>query len=162
MSESNPRKSPYPAADPFVDQNVQKMAVVMKSEAPDRAAQVMVGWTLINRMRRRGTPPVASVIGSDYSIRQPATSQTLDLARQLLSGELPDNSQGVTHFYTPAVMPREGEPTHGFDVGGHLEQVRGVKGKNGKPARNYKPGFTNSMIRVQKPSIPESEFKFFR
>ena len=133
MSEHSPTKSPDPAADPFVDQNVQKMAVVMKSEAPDRAAQIMVGWTLINRMRRRGAPLVASVIGSDYSTRQPATSQTLDLARQLLSGELPDNNGGATHVYTPAVMPREGEPTGGFDVGGRLEQVRGVK--EGREAR---------------------------
>jgi hypothetical protein len=139
---------------------------VMMSEAPDRAARIMIGWTIVNRMRQQHVPLVASAVVAkhkqQYSTRQPGTNATCDLARQILTDQLPDSSQGATNFYTPATMPREGESTVGNDVKGGLEQVRGVKGKDGRPARTYRPRFAARMIRVQTPSIPEAEFKFYK
>ncbi len=87
---------------------------------------------------------------------------TLDLARKILTGELPDISQGATSFYTPAIMPKEGESTQGFDVGNELETVPGVMGKNRLPARNYKPRWSKGAVRIYTPSIPEREMKFFK
>lgn len=75
------------------------------------------------------------------------------------SGVIPDPTHGATHFYTPTMMPKEGRPTSGRDVGGGLETVEGVK-ENGVPVRSYRPSWTKTYTQRPVRGAPESIFKF--
>ena len=72
-------------------------------------------------MERNDTDNVSDV-WSAYSHNQTPTSKILELARDLLSGQIIDNTGGATHFYSPKSMPRVGDSTNGRDVRGGLEQ----------------------------------------
>ena len=152
-------------SDGTADINRAQLAVVMKSEAPDRLplAQQMVGWTVLNRMKQYHHAYVSQAWAhNNYAHNQAPSSQTSRIAADLLSEAATDISQGAKYFYSPQSMPKEGDSTSGWDVGTDLEQVRGVTDKKGQPAKNYVPKWAKTKTRIYTPSIPEKDFKFYK
>lgn len=138
--------------------NVENLARVIMSEAGiyNEAEQTAVGYTLVNRMARNNTKSV-SAAWHGYTHGQSPTASVKILAKQILSGALPDPTNGATHFYSPQIMPAENEKTKGYDVAGGLEQVSGL------PAKTYKPSFTLPPAEaVQVEGAVDSEFKFYK
>ena len=162
-------------ADPkqqLFEQNVRELAALIQTESGGvRAAKATVGWTLINRVRRNHVTAVHQAWhGSQHST--PPKPDTLDLARRLLSGDVPDPTSGATHFYTPKIMPREGDEKSGSpgylrlihsDTRGGLEQVKGLD-VAGTPIRSYRPGYAASPLfeKVTVPGVKEEEFEFYK
>ncbi len=122
--------------------NIDNLSSIIMSEASigNYNEKVAVGSTVLNRMRRDNTTGVADVWGA-YAHNQTATPQIRQLARDLLSGATSDNTGGATNFYSPQSMPRRGQPTHGYDVGGGLEETPGLNTPNFRPgwAATYEP-----------------------
>lgn len=122
--------------------NIDNLASIIMSEASrgNHAEQVAVGSTVLNRMRRNGTDLVRNV-SRGFSHNQVATAQIRQLAKDLLTGEVRDNTGGATNFYSPQGMPRKGQPTAGYDVGGGLEETPGLNSPNYRPgwAATYEP-----------------------
>ena len=144
--------------------NVQDLARVMVTEAggaPGEKAQIAVGWCLKNRMVRNGTNDVERVWSPAFTHRKAATAMALHDAAGILAGTIPDPTAGATHFYTPDAMPKEKQVTRGLDVGGGLESVPGVT-LDGKPVKNYMPGFALTFTPKPVAGIPERTFKFFQ
>ncbi len=157
------RKAPLSAAD-LSKRNVQDLARVMATEAgglPGETAQIAVGWCLRNRMTRNGTDDVEKVWHPAFQHRAPATIMTLKDAAGILNGSVPDPTNGATHFYTPAIMPKKGDKIGGVDVGGGLELVPGVT-RDGEPIENYAPAFALTFTPKPVPTIPEKTFKFYQ
>ena len=145
--------------------NVHDLSRVMVTEAggaPGEKAQIAVGWCLKNRMVRNGTDNVERVWSPAFQHRKAATAMALQDAAGILAGTIPDPTAGATHFYTPSIMPKEGESTQGVDVGGGLESVPGVTDSTGKPAKNYAPSFALTFTPKPVEGIPERTFKFYQ
>jgi hypothetical protein len=130
-----------PQSPRVTDQNVDQLGRVLTAEcggmcnADERRG---VGSTVINRMNRDGTDSVADVTGDgDYAVSKTPSPAMLETARQLLTGQLTDNTGGATNFYSPVSMPREGQTTGNNDIGGGLEETPGLE------SRNWSPGFAN-------------------
>ena len=124
----------------------------------------MVGWTVVNRMKRHRYSAVSSVWShNNYAHTYPGTFISRRIAEDILAGKARDISQGATHFYSPRSMPKEGD-THlsGTDIGGGLEEVPGVTGPHGRAVRNYRPGWVKYYHSIRIPQIKENEFKFYR
>ena len=62
-------------------------------------------------------------------MNQKPTQELLDLAASLIAQPGDDPTGGATHFFSPIGMPKEGEPTGGYDIGGGLHEVEGISGK---------------------------------
>ncbi len=132
-----PAEPTTPAA---TTEDIEWLATVIASEAgsvwdvdrwvrctdEERAA---VGWTVLNRLSK-GTfgETVEEVVTTpgQYAHNQQPTEEIRELAKQLLEEEISDATGGATHFFSPISMPKEGESTTGFDVGGGLHQVPGI------------------------------------
>ena len=86
-----------------------------------------------------------------------------EVATALVEGRIPDPTNGGTHFYTPSIMPRKGEPTRGFDVGGGLRFIPGVVDKDGKPIENQSPGFASApgFSLLHTPSLAPTDFQVY-
>ena len=172
----SPSPTPAPIATPVTTlapnlSDVEWLAKVIASEAgsvwdvdhwvactdEERAA---VGWTLINRLNA-GTygltiQEIASAPGQ-YAHNQSPTPEISALAWRLLGGQIPDPTAGATHFFSPISMPKEGESTTGFDVGGGLHQVSGL------PERVYFPSWTQDLVWVGAlPNIRSGYFMFYK
>lgn len=65
-----------------------------------------------------------------------------ELASKLLRGQITDPTKGATHFFSPISMPKEGESTKGFDIGGGLQEVPGIT------KRIYFPSWTRELVWV--------------
>ncbi len=157
------RHAPLSGAD-LSRRNVQDLARVMATKAggaPGEAAQIAVGWCLKNRMSRNGVDDVEKVWRPAFQHRAPATIMTLRDAAGILNGSISDPTDGATHFYTPAIMPKKGDKTDGVDVGGGLESTPGVT-RDGKPIENYAPAFALTFTPKIVPNILEKTFKFYR
>ncbi|MDG6094280.1 cell wall hydrolase [Acetobacter sp. AN02] len=112
--------------------NINDLAAVISAESKGLIdshpnAPFAVGWTLKNRMRRNGISSVRQA-WRGYAHSGRLDNRTLAIAHSILEGTTPDPTDGATHFYTPQIMPKEGESTSGADVGGGLELVPGVTG----------------------------------
>lgn len=127
------------------------------SEASTRndAERSSVGFTVLNRMRRNGTARVKDV-SSAYSHDQTPAPWAISLATKILKKQLSDPTNGATHFYSPSRMPKEGENTAGFDVGGGLEHSGNLKKKN------YRPSYAKTFSAASIPGVREEGFKFWR
>jgi hypothetical protein len=150
--------------DLHTPENINDLARVIASEARglSETAQTMVGWTVVNRMKKHNLKRVSEVwANSQYVHGHFLTPTSLRLADSILGGTAMDISQGATHFYTPGTMPKTGEPHSGIDIGGGLESTPGVY-KNGKPVQNYRPRWTTRFSAVRTPSIQEKDFRFYR
>jgi hypothetical protein len=144
-------------------ENVQNIARTIWTEARGEGvtAMIAVGWTLKNRMTRDEVSHVNQAWGG-YQHGVPAPTTALAVARGILNGTTPDPTNGATHFYTPRIMPKKGDPTTGIDVGGGLETVPGVVDKTGKVVQNYRPGWTLTFDQEKVMGVPEAAFKFYR
>ena len=142
--------------------NIEHLGSVMTSEAGgvNETAQAAVGWTVINRMKKDKLTNVSDV-WDPYAHRHFSNGMSRQLAGHILDGTAKDISDGATHFYTPNIMPKAGEPPSGFDVGGGLETVAGVT-KNNKPVQNYRPGWAQRYHPVYVSGILEKDFKFYK
>ena len=158
----NPSVSPG-LSDTLLQKNINDLARVIASEAggESEAAQTMVGWTVVNRMKQKGYQAVSSIPYGQYAHGSMPTLNSLRVAKGILEGTIRDNSQGATNFYTPSRMPAEGETKPGIDIRGGLESVPGVT-RNGRAVRNYFPSWVQGSSRVLAPQIPEKTFKFYK
>jgi hypothetical protein len=117
----------------------------------ERAA---VGFTVLNRMKDGGITSVDQVWNA-YAHNQTPTTQIVALSQQLLAGQRSDITEGSTHFYSPQSMPKEGQSTTGFDVGGGLESVPPLS------VRTYAPSWVNTMRLVVIDGVRPSFYKFY-
>ncbi len=158
----NPSVSPG-SADALLQKNINDLARVIASEAggESEAAQIMVGWTVVNRMKQKGYQTVSSIPFGQYAHDSMPTPNSLRIAKGILEGTIRDNSQGATNFYTPSRMPVEGETKPHIDIRGGLESVPGVT-RGGRAVKNYRPLWATQFARVPTPQIPEKMFKFYR
>jgi hypothetical protein len=141
----------------LTEENIANLATVLMSEASvgidvERAS---VGFTLLNRLKDSGKTSVDQVWNA-YVHNQSPTAELIAVARQLLSGQRADITKGATHFYSPRSMPREGQATGNFDVGGGLELVPPLT------VRTYAPGWVRTMQLVDIPGVRPAFFKFYR
>ena len=165
MSSSLDRQHADEPEDQLAQENINDLARIIASEARglNETAQAMVGWTVVNRTKQRHLTRVSEVwANGNYAHSHMATAMGLRLAESILNGSAMDISQGATYFYSPTSMPKEGErPSFHADVSGGLESVSGVM-KNGRPIRNFRPGWAVRYTYVRVPGIQEKEFKFYR
>jgi hypothetical protein len=139
------------------DENITNLATVLMSEAsigndPERAS---VGFTVLNRLSDAGETSVNQVWNA-YAHNQSPTPDLVALARQLLGGQRADITEGSTHFYSPRSMPKEGQATGGFDVGGGLELVPPL------PTKTFAPSWVNTMEFVDVPGVRPAFYKFYK
>ena len=146
------------AAGLATDANIQMLATIITSEADgcNATEKLGVGSCVINRMTQNGLTNVSDVLGNgnQFAHGKSPTSDAVDLAHGLLSGTIAPFA-GITHFYSPISMPREGASTAGYDVSGGLEQVAGLS------YRTYRPGWATTMQYVPIVNVREMYFKFF-
>lgn len=108
----------------------------------ERAA---VGWTVLNRLdigTFGGTIKEVTTAPGQYALNQDLTPEIRELAKNLLEGQISDPTEGATHFFSPISMPKEDEPTMGFDIAGGLHKVPGID-KN-----VYFPSWTRGLVWV--------------
>ncbi|HJS86873.1 MAG TPA: hypothetical protein VJ779_15565 [Acetobacteraceae bacterium] len=144
-------------------ENEERLGAIIESEAGGKgeAAMTAVGYTVLNRMRRRGATRVADIQRHHpFAEFTKAGVVSQRIAHGILTGAIPDPTQGATHFYTPERMPKEGRLTSGLDVGGGLETVEGVK-EHGVPVRNFRPSWTKTYTQRVVRDVPENVFKFY-
>ena len=137
-------------------ENIEELARIIASEALTESTQAKtaVAWTVRNRMLRSGHTYVKQESHA-YSVKQASTIETQRISRGVLTGVTPDNTSGATHFYSPDCMPREGESTHGADVGGGLEQVVGL------PYRPYRPAWAAGRQHILISGVQDARFRFY-
>ena len=147
-----------------LERNVHELAALIVTEAGGQGptAETAVGWVVMNRMKRNGATSVDRVWSPAFRHGKAPHALELAIARGILAGTTPDPTGGATHFYTPQVMPKEGDDTKGQDVNGGLETVQGVLDDDGNPIRNYRPGWVSGMMQQVVPEVPERVFKFYR
>ncbi|MDR3435491.1 hypothetical protein [Telmatospirillum sp.] len=151
------------------NRNVQLLAKLIVTETDGLEkdspnAPIAVGWTVVNRMKRNGTTHIDQA-WHGYRHGKNATATAIATAKGILNGTIPDPSDGATHFYTPNIMPKEGDDTDGCDVSGGLESVPGVVVKGDKivkPVRNYRPGFAASFTEKAVFGVPPAVFKLYQ
>ena len=94
----------------LLQENIQDLARIIASEARgvNETEQTMVGWTVVNRMKNQYLVHVSDVwLHGNYAHNSPPTHTSLQIAEGILTGTLPDISQGATHFYSPSAMPKK-------------------------------------------------------
>jgi len=145
-----------------IDPNLECLARVIMSEASigTHEEQVSVAWTVFNRLRN-GTygTTVCEVVNApgQYAHSQEPSSTVTQLAKELLASPGIDPTGGATHFFSPISMPKEGDYTAGYDVGGGLHEVSGI----GK--RVYFPSWTETLQWVGGiPNVRQMYFMFYR
>jgi hypothetical protein len=127
--------------DDMQSQDVKCFATALMSEASvgtdeERAA---VAWTIFNRVSSPNFPnSICDVINqrSQYATNQEPTQELLDLAESLIANRGTDPTGGAVYFFSPRSMPKEGDDTSRYDIGGGLHDVTGIDKKV------YFPSFT--------------------
>lgn len=144
-------------ASTTTEQNIIDLATIIMSEASvgNTAERLSVAFTLVNRMIKSGVSSVRDVWRA-YSHNQQPAPAIVSLARDTLSGQHADPTGGCTHYYSPRSMPTEGQPTSGFNVAGGLELVPPLV------ARNYVPGWAQTMNVVHVSGVRPDYFKFYK
>jgi len=161
-----PEKEGWSAEDWMLDikDNVGWLSTVIASEAGSiydkylgkevqftSVERAGVGYTVLNRL---GTDiygskyiprtveevifPLDKRYAPQFGYGKTPPLEIKELARGLLEGRIVDPTNGATHFVSPISMPKEGEPTKGFDVKGGLHYV---PPPSNIPARAYFPGW---------------------
>lgn len=134
--------------------NEQLLARILLSEASVGNAQerIAVGLTVINRMKNTSTNKVRDVVTIN-GVNHYATNQNpslhpeyAELAKRLLSGQVPDFTKGATQFFSPYSMPKEGESKTNFDCDGGL--VKYINPMTSQPIKVCTPGWSKVMNHV--------------
>ena len=115
MSSSTEQQSPGQSETFLLQENIQDLTRIIASEARgvNETEQTMVGWTVVNRMNNQYFQHVSDVwLHGNDAHNSPPTHTSLQIAEGILTGTLPDISQGATHFYSPGAMPKKGEAIH--------------------------------------------------
>ncbi|OGO24104.1 MAG: hypothetical protein A2Z28_06145 [Chloroflexi bacterium RBG_16_51_9] len=152
-------------------EDIEWLATVITSEAgsvywkgnwvrctdEERAA---VGWTVLNRFKN-GTfgQTIKEVVTApgQYAYKQEPTSEIRELAKKLLEGQIPDATGGATYFFSPISMPKDGESTTGFDIGGGLHKVTGID------SMVYFPSWATTMTYIDDlKNVKQAYFMFYR
>lgn len=119
-----------------------------------------VGWTVLNRLESGEHGQTIEEVVTEpgqYAYNQEPTLEIKELSRKLIEGQIPDPTAGATHFFSPISMPKEGEPTEGFDVGGGLHEVPGIN------ESVYFPSWTNTLTWVgDLDNVRRAYFMFYR
>ncbi len=141
------------------DDNAWALGKILTSEAgryvANDAERRAVAYSVLNRMDHNGTTRVTDEWDA-YAHGRVPSSESLDLARDVLTCSVADDSRGATHFYSPQSMPKEGEDTSGYDVGGGLEWTPGLD------ERNYRPSWSVEFPRCYVPGAVQRRFEFYR
>jgi RHS repeat-associated protein len=150
------------------EQNISDLARVIQSEASigEKEERIAVAYTVLNRMKRNKKDKVKDA-WRGFAHDQPPVEEFEELAKNILSGKIPDNSGGATHFYSPRKMPFEGEENkeikrlrnkhfNYFDTKGGLEKTKGLE------KRNYRPGWAKEYEEVEVSGARDEYFKFYR
>lgn len=137
--------------------NITALAFLIMSEASvgNHAERIAVGCTVLNRMQRNGVARVQDVWNA-YAHHQAPIADIVALAEQLLGGVVVDTTHGATHYYSPISMPKEGDATDGFDIGGGLEQVPPLT------YRTYRPRWALRYEAENVDGARPAYFKFYR
>lgn len=169
--EDSPVRVEVTEADTTLADDVYWFAKVIASEAgsvwdidhwvrcsdEERSA---VGWTVLNRLESGEHGQTIEEVVTEpgqYAYNQEPTLEIKELSRKLTEGQIPDPTAGATHFFSPISMPKEGEPTEGFDVGGELHEVPGIN------ERVYFPSWTNTLTWVgDLDNVRRAYFMFYR
>ncbi len=117
-----------------IDQDTTCLATALMSEASVGTAEerVAVAWTIFNRVSSPDYPnTICEVVNQrgQYATNQKPTQELLGLAASLISNPGEDPTGGATYFFSPISMPKEGEATGGYDIGGGLHEVEGISSK---------------------------------
>ena len=141
--------------------NVRDLATVIETEAGGQPTntKTAVGAVVVNRMRRNVTSRVQDVWDGFAHLIKPSPESRI-IARTLLEGSVADPTHGATHFYSPNLMPKEGQ--HPGGRGDMLESVPGVVDKYHHPIQNYRPHYAIVFPQQSVSGVPEKTFKFFR
>lgn len=122
-------------------QDIECLATALMSEASvgTYEERVAVAWTIFNRVNSTKFPnSICGVVNQpyQYATNQKPTQELMDLAKTLISNPGSDPTTGAIYFFSPRSMPKEGDETFGYDVGGGLHDVTGIDKKV------YFPSFT--------------------
>ena len=117
-----------------LEQDAICLATAIMSEASvgTNEERVAVAWTIFNRVKSSSFPnSICEVVNqrSQYATNQKPTQEILDLATSLISDRGVDPTAGAVFFFSPISMPKEGEATGGYDIGGGLHEVAGIDDK---------------------------------
>lgn len=126
-------------------QETECLATAIMSEASigTNEERVAVAWTIFNRVDSPSFPnTVCDVVyqGGQYATNQEPTQKILDLSTSLIDDRGTDPTGGATYFFSPISMPKEGDATRGYDVGGGLHEVTGID------ENVYFPSWTLTMV----------------
>jgi len=114
-----------------IEHDIECLATAIMSESSigTHEERVAVAWTILNRVDSPKFPnTVCDVVYQvgQYATNQEPTQEIFDLATSLIGDRGADPTGGATHFFSPISMPKEGETTRGYDVGGGLHEVAGI------------------------------------
>jgi len=99
-------------------------AIMSEASVGTTEERVAVGWTVLNRFDNGGFgSSIEGIVKRGYAYNQEPTENIMALAEDLLERKIPDPTEGATYFFSPRGMPKEGDDTTGFDIGGGLQQV---------------------------------------
>ncbi|MCK4364435.1 MAG: cell wall hydrolase [Thermoplasmatales archaeon] len=94
-------------------------AIMSEASVGTQQEQIAVGWCVLNRFNDgRFGDSLEGVIYDGFAYNQQPTQQIKELANEILKGLHPDPTDGAVFFFSPRSMPKEGENTTGYDVGG--------------------------------------------
>ena len=132
-------------------------AIMSEASVGTQEERVAVGWTVLNRLSNGGFgSDIESVVKGGYAWNQEPTVAILALAGDLAERKISDPTHGATHFFSPRSMPKEGQSTEGFDVGGGLHEVPGLT------VRVHFPSWTNTLTWIgELPNVRQAYFMFY-
>jgi hypothetical protein len=133
-SSQSTTDEPVEAQSNSLGQDAICLATALMSEASvgTYEERVAVAWTIFNRVDSPNYPnTICEVVNQrgQYAANQEPTQELLDLADSLIADRGADPTGGATYFFSPISMPKEGESTGGYDVGGGLHEVAGIDGR---------------------------------
>ncbi|MDD4652348.1 MAG: cell wall hydrolase [Methanothrix sp.] len=153
---------PSNVASSSQESDAKCLATAIMSEASigNNEERIAVAWTIINRVNSPKFPnTICAVVNqpSQYATNQVPTQEILDLANSLLLNTVSDITEGSVYFFSPIGMPKEGDDTNGYDVGGGLHDVAGIN------RRVFFPSWTLTNEYVGDiPGIRPAYFMFYR
>jgi hypothetical protein len=102
-------------------------AIMSEASIGSTEEQIAVGWCVLNRLHDGSFgDTMEGVVKNGFAWNQEPTQEIKSIARALIEVEMPDPTNGAIYFFSPRSMPKDGENTQGYDVGGGLHIVPGT------------------------------------